>query len=126
VSFDIIILRPKAGAALLQSIEEVQEVAPLGTAEEVRKKLNLVAPKIMWSSDTSGLLEAAEGYAVEISIPDEDLPSSLHLSLHFGSEWESEGRSAFDVFVRNLYEMHQWQAFAVSDNSALLIDGPEA
>jgi hypothetical protein len=125
VSFDIVILQPKHASEPLASLEEVVEAFPLGTPEEIRRQLDLVVPGIEWSSETSGIYQADEGYALEISIPDETRPSSLHVALHFGSQWEAAGSSAFDRLVRTLHSAHGWQSFAVSDNSSLLLDSAE-
>jgi hypothetical protein len=121
VSFDVVILQPKPDTHVLGSIEEVGEAFPLGTPGEIRSQLDMAIHGIEWSSETSGIYKAPEGFALEISIPDETLPSSLHIALHFGREWEARGSTAFDGLVLRLYEAHRWQSFAVSDNLSLLV-----
>ncbi len=123
MSFDIVILQPTHSPEPLGSIEEVKGAFPLGTPGEIRAQLDLAVPGIDWSSETAGVYNAPEGFALEISIPDETRPSSVHVGLHFGSQWEGAGSAAFDHVVRALYQTHGWQSFAVSDNSALLVDG---
>ena len=117
MSFDVVVLQPNPGAQLLQSLEDVSEAFPLGTPQEIRTQLELAIPDIKWSSESFGVYEAAEGFALELTIPDETRPSSLHLSLHFGSGWEEGGSAAFDRLVRVLYGAHRWQSFAVSDKT---------
>lgn len=78
-------------------------------------------PGIRWSSN-SGVYQAEEGFALELSIPDEVRPSSLHLSLHFGDAWKTAGSAAFDQLIQKLFESYRWQSFAVSDNSSLLLE----
>ena len=124
MSFDIIVLRPKPDEGLVADLLAVQDAFPLGTPEEIRRQCDRVIPGIAWSSNT-GVYEAKEGFAVEFSIPDETHPSSLHLSLYFGSSWETTGSAAFDRAVRRLYESLHWQSFAVSNNSSLLLGEPE-
>jgi hypothetical protein len=125
VSFDVVVLQPNPGTQLLESLEGVSEAFPLGTPQEIRTQLGLAVPGIKWSSDNFGIYEAAEGFALELTIPDETGPSSLHLSLHFGQRWEEGGSAAFDRLVRVLYESHRWQSFAVPDNSSLLLEAGE-
>jgi hypothetical protein len=124
MSFDIIVLQPKPDEGLLADLLAVQDAFPLGTPGEIRRQCDQVIPGIAWSSNT-GVYEAKEGFAIEFSIPDETHPSSLHLSLYFGSSWETAGSAAFDRAVRRLYESLHWQSFAVSDNSSLLLGDPE-
>jgi hypothetical protein len=121
LSFDIVVLHPKPDTSLLRSIEEVEQAFPLGPPEEIRRQCDLAIPGINWTSN-SGVYRAAEGFAVEFSIPDEVRPSSLHLSLHYGTSWESGGNAAFDRMIHLLYESYRWQSFAVSDNSSLLLE----
>jgi hypothetical protein len=121
LSFDVVILQPKPDTQLLGTIEEVGEAFPLGTPAEIKSQLDMAIHGIEWSSKTSGIYNAPEGFALEISIPDETIPSSLHIALHFGREWEARGSAAFDGLVHRLYEAHRWQSFAVSDNSSLLV-----
>lgn len=101
MSFDIVVLQPKPDTGLLQSIEEVEEAFPLGTPEEIQKQCDQVIPGIKWSSN-SGVVQAEEGFALELSIPDEPRPSSLHLSLHFGESWQEKGSPAFDRLIQKL------------------------
>jgi hypothetical protein len=82
VSFDVVILQPREISELLASLEEVGNAFPLGTPDEIRRQMDLAIPHIEWSSGTSGAYKAKEGYVLEISIPDEKRPSSLHLALH--------------------------------------------
>ncbi len=120
MSFDIVVIQPGVDQQPVKGLDEVEGALPLGTPAEIRKQLELVFPSIEWSSPTFGLYKAEEGYALELSIPDETHPSSLHLSLHFGQRWEAGASLAFDRMVRRLYESLHWQSFAVSDNSSLL------
>lgn len=122
MSFDIVVSQPNPGTQLVQSLEDVGEAFPLGTPEEIQTQVELAIPGIKWSSDSFGIYEAAEGFALELTIPDETRPSSLHFSLHFGSGWEEGGGAAFDRLVKQLYESHRWQSFAVSDSSSLLLE----
>ena len=120
LSFDIIVLQPSPDIGVLRSIEEVREVFPLGTPEEIQRQCNRVVSGIKWTAN-SGAFEAKEGFVLEFSIPDETRPTSLHLSLYFGESWEEKGSAAFDRLVHNLYDSLRWQSFAASDNSSLLI-----
>lgn len=120
MSFDIVVLRLKPEIGIAWSLEDVEDVCPLGTPDDIQKKCENSFSGIRWSSKNGGLYRAPEGFSIALSIPDEDQPSSLHLSLHFGTNWESSSRSAFDELVHSMYQKHGWQSFAVSDNSSLL------
>ena len=121
MSFDIVVLKPMPDSALVSILESIGEIANLGTAAEIRSQCDAVLGRIKWSTEAFGLYEAPEGFALEFAIPAKGAIESLHITLHFGSKWESIGSEAFDRTVRRFYEMNGWQAFAVSDNSSLLL-----
>jgi hypothetical protein len=121
MSFDIVVLRVDETEGRLPSLEDVDQVLPLGNREEVRARCDAVFPGIKWSTEVFGLYQADTGYAIEISIPDAPQPTSLHLCLFFGQAWEGAASSSFDHAIQRLYALHQWQAFAASDNSSLLL-----
>jgi hypothetical protein len=126
MSFDIVVLRLNPGAGLAPSLLEVEDTLPLGTHDEIRKHCDAVFSGISWSSATFGLYQAPEGYALELSIPEDDeSPTSLHLGLFFGPDWEDRSSASFDRAIQKLYELHQWQSFAASDNSSLLLESDE-
>lgn len=120
MSFDIVVLRLEPEVGIVSSLEDVEGVCTLGTPDEIQKLCVHTFSGIEWSSVNEGLYRAPEGFSIELSIPNEKQPSSLHLSLHFGANWASASRSVFDELVRRLYLQHHWQSFAVSDNSSLL------
>ncbi len=126
MSFAIVVLRLQPDAGIVPSLLEVEDTLPLGTHAEIRKHCDAVFSGINWSSSTFGLYHAPEGYALELSIPDDDEnPTSLHLGLIFGPEWEDRGSDSFDRAIQDLYELHQWQSFSASDNSSLLLESDE-
>lgn len=121
MSFDIVVLRLDEAEGLLPGLEHVDQALPLGTREEIRAYCDAVFPGIKWSTEVFGLYQADSGYAIEISIPDEPEPTSLHLCLFFGHAWEGAASSSFDQAMKRLYELRHWQSFAASDNSSLLL-----
>ena len=122
MSFDIVVLRLPESEGLLPSLEDVGEVLPLGTQDEVRAACDAAFPGLAWSTERFGCFESEHGHAVEFTIPDDAQPTSLHLCLFFGANWEGASSTHFDESVQQLYRMYGWQSFAASDNASLLLD----
>ena len=126
MSFDIVVLRLSPDAGLVPDLSEVGDVLSLGSLLDVRAALDATFPAIDWSSNHFALYRATEGFALEFSVPNKSEPTSLHVTLHFGADlkaWDAAGSPAFDSLFRRLYEHYQWQSFAASDNSSLLLEG---
>ena len=118
MSFDVVVLRPDRARRSLDDIHDAV-LSPLGSPDEVRARCNEAFPGLAWSGDVQGLYTAPSGYSVEFSIPSGQAPSSLHLSLHFGPSWDDVSDAQFEAALRRLFRHYGWQAFAVSDNSAM-------
>jgi hypothetical protein len=121
MSFDIVVLHLPESDGLVPSLEDVSETLPLGTPDEIRTSCDVVFPGLAWSTERFGLFKSDHGYAIEFSIPEDAQPTSLHLCLFFGPNWEGESSSSFDKSIERLHATRRWQSFAASDNSSLLL-----
>jgi hypothetical protein len=59
------------------------------------------------------------GAVFEFEIGEGPRPITLHLTLRFGTSWNDADRAWFDSLMDGLWFDCGWQAFALSDNSAL-------
>lgn len=120
MGFDIVVIKPRRVLDSLTSWKKDDVADPLGTPAEMREHCLKAFPGTRWSSERNGLYLQQEDYAVEFSIPTETNPTSLHLTLRTGPSWNDGTDMGFHAKVSELYNNAGWQAFAVSDNSALL------
>jgi hypothetical protein len=125
MGFDIIVIKPRRVLASLTEWTADDVADPLGTPAEMREQCLMAFPEMCWSTERFGLYyPQKDDYAVEFSIPSDEQPGSLHLTLRFGPSWNDERRDSFHIQMARLCDAPHWQAFAISDNSALLpIDG---
>jgi hypothetical protein len=115
MSFDIILLQFESDLESLNDLAD-EEAQALGDSASIRRAITAAFDEASWRG-SKGLLVCGEAYALEISIPDEELPESVHFSLKFGTTWKPEGDRQFHARLETLCSSNGWQAFAVSDNS---------
>ena len=119
VSFDIIVLKLGRTLESLSDIAEDDEEQLIGTVSEIRMAFDREFPGITWRTD-GALFVSGERFALEVTIPDQIEPTSLHLALRFGAEWPGQGDDEFHARLRSLCNTNLWQAFAVSDSSRIV------
>ena len=121
MSFDVIVIKTNRWLRSLEDWRDEDVGEELGSAEQIRQQCDAAFPGINWSTDHDGMFRGIGEFAIEFAIPrNEERPRSLHLALRFGSNWGAEADSQFHTALHELFKSHGWQAFAVSDNSALL------
>jgi hypothetical protein len=123
MSVGIVVLRPKQKCS---SLMEVEDVDPIDTLQGIREKAAAFFAGLAWSSDRFGLWSSSDGYWVEFNVAAGDNPMSLHLTLYIGSNWTPTVSDRFYESMQRLYRELGWQAFAVSNNSALFLENSGA
>ena len=123
MSVDIVVLRPTQKCS---SLKDVEDVDPIDTLKGIREKASAFFEGLEWSSERFGLWPSSDGYRVEFHIADGDSPMLLQLTLHIGSKWTETVSDRFHDTMRRLYRKLGWQAFAVSNNSALFLENSDA
>ena len=120
MGLDVIVIKLDRRVGSLDEITADVDSSSLGSLEEVRNRLSEVASEIDWQTDRYGFWKHNDEFALEIEIPQEIEPSSLHFTLRFGETWNDGSNSFFMNAIRSLFELYGWQSFSVSDNSSLL------
>jgi hypothetical protein len=121
MSFDIIVIKPRRRLRSLTEWAADDVADPLGTPAEMREQCLKAFPEVRWSTERLGLYHPQnDDCAVEFSIPNDEQPASLHVTLRFGPSWSDQQRERFYAQMARLCEAPRWQAFSVSDSSALL------
>jgi hypothetical protein len=118
MSFDIIVLNLRRRVPLLADVTEA-DVEPLGTPAAIRQSCEKVFPQARWQNERRAILVGNDGASFEFAMADGVEPGSLHLTFRFGGTWDDAARAAFDSLMDRLWSECGWQAFSVSDNSAL-------
>ena len=118
MSFDIIVLNLRRRVPSLSDVTE-DDVEPLGTPAAIREACGKVFPQARWQNERCAILISDDGTSFEFAMADDPQPGSLHLTYRFGLAWNDAAQASFDQCMDRLWSECGWQAFAVSDNSAL-------
>src|SRR5215475_10544972 len=118
MSFDIIVLNLRRRVPSLLDMTEA-DAEPLGTPAGIQQGCNKVFPQARWESERRAILTGSDGTSFEFAMADGVQPLSLHLTFRFGGAWNDAARASFERCMDRLWSECGWQAFAVSDNSAL-------
>ena len=118
MSFDIIVLKLRRRMSSLADVSEA-DAEPLGTPAAIRQGCEKVFPQARWQNERCAILIGNDGTSFEFAVADGPQPISLHLTFRFGGAWNDATQASFDQCMDRLWSECGWQAFAVSDNSAL-------
>jgi len=111
MSIDLIILSPLDDYA--SDLTEVDDFRDLASAITV---LDIIGES--FPGTANGLFSYNDEYAVEVMVSGDPV-QSLHLTLHYGSNWSDESHERFLLQLSSVCAVLGAQAFAVSDNSRI-------
>lgn len=98
MSWDILVYAAKAPPPKVENLPEDWNGEPLGTTEEVRKKLSAAAPDIDWADPTWGDLQRGS-LSIEFNVGSEEPCASLGLHVR-GNDSDGQLSELLDKFVQ--------------------------
>lgn len=91
--------------------------APLGSAKEIRKRIDAHLPGVAWSDELRGVYEGDE-FSIEFDIGEEEPITTVMLSVHGGGD-------AFGA-IKSFAVPNRWSLFDCSESTFLDLEGSTA
>ncbi|UCH88585.1 MAG: hypothetical protein JSV49_10060, partial [Thermoplasmata archaeon] len=120
MGLDVLVIKLSRQISSLNDFSEDIEQFSLGSPDLIRHYCTSVFTSIHWYSDLHAVWVDGERAAIEFNISGFDEPTSLHLTLRMGRDWDKDTERFLVDRFRELNRNAGWQVFSLSDNSSLL------